>query len=409
MATITGNAKRNILTGTSVADLIQGLGGDDRLFGLGGADTLLGGTENDYLDGGSGNDNLLGGSGNDTLVGGADNDKLTGGDGDDILDGGAGNDVLIVGRGFDAYRGGAGVDTANFSIVVGIGNSILFDDKGIGRAFVFSAPGAGDNVGTLSGIEVVVGGAGEDLIAGSNNFALNQTFFGGGGADTLLGGAGNDKLYGGAGFDILEGGTGNDIVDGGNGDDFLTGNGGADRLVGGTGSDWVFYDGSAGVIVDLTNAANNRGAEAVGDTFSSTENVWGTSSADRLRGDGANNILVGGGGSDILTGGAGADTFQYSSKFASVHTAVGAADFITDFTQGMDKIDIGDMAGPLFVFLNGGNIPFTLEAPEITFGFAIENGQNRTIIRGDVNGDAAAEFEIKLNGFILLTADDFIL
>ena len=82
---------------------------------------------------------------------------------------------------------------------------------------------------------------------------------------------------------------------------------------------------------------------------------------------------------------------------------------ITDFVQGTDKIDISLLAGPQFVFLNGGNAAFTLAAPEITFGFAVENGQQLTVVRGDINGDAAAEFEIKLNGFISLTAGDFVL
>ncbi len=419
MAVITGNAKRNILTGTGLADVIQGLGGDDRLFGLGGADILRGGNENDLIDGGSGNDSLFGDSGSDTLLGGSGNDKLfggtwsdtlAGGDGNDILDGGSSNDTLIVGRGFDSYGGGLGVDTISFAAAVGIGSTIIFDDTGRGRAFVFTAPGVGSNVGTLASIEIVIGGAGRDTIAGSNTFAYNQTFIGGGGQDILLGGAGHDKLYGGADHDTLEGGSGNDIVDGGAGDDYLTGNAGADRLVGGSGFDWIFYRQSTGVKVDLANSANNAGAEAVGDTFSGIENVWGTGGNDTLSGDGANNILTGGGGSDILTGGAGSDTFQFSAQFSPANpTPVGAGDLITDFTQGVDKIDISAMAGPLFVFLNGGNVPFTLAAPEITFGFAVENGQDRTVIRGDINGDAAAEFEIKISGFILLTANDFIL
>ncbi len=399
MARIIGNALRNRLAGTSGADVISGLGGSDTLLGRVGNDVLLGGTGIDFLFGEDGNDRLFGGTGND---------KLNGGNGNDLLDGGTGNDILAGGRGVDTFRGGAGVDTADFSATPS-NMDVIFTDNGNARSVYFAESGNGTVEEVLTGIENVIGSPFLDRIEGSETSAINNIFTGGAGDDSLSGGAGSDMLLGGIGTDYLDGGTGKDTLDGGTGDDSLTGGAGADRLIGGIGSDSVGYTLSGSITVDLSNPSNNIGAEAVGDTYSSIENIYrgsGSRDDDTLSGNAANNILYGGGGSDTLTGRAGADTFMFSSE---TQTPALTSDFITDFEQGADIIDIGRVAGPQFVFLNGGNAPFTLAAPEITFGFAVESGQDRTIILADIDGDTAAEFVIRLTGFVLLTAADFML
>jgi Ca2+-binding RTX toxin-like protein len=104
--------------------------------------------------------------------------------------------------------------------------------------------------------------------------------------DLLHGGTGNDTLNGNAGIDLLYGAAGNDTINGGDGDDYLFGGAGTDLLNGGNGNDF-------------------------------------------LRGDGGN---------DTMTGGAGADTF-------SVDIREKAANTITDFQVGTDKIEVAHAYG----------------------------------------------------------------
>ncbi|RDJ20095.1 hypothetical protein DWF00_16405 [Bosea caraganae] len=163
-------------------DLLTGTAGDDALGGLAGDDVLSGLAGNDTLDGGADDDTLLGGEGNDALAGGS---------GDDDLDGGAGNDALIGGAGDDVLKGGDGVDTADYSadtagVVVNLATG--------------SAIGEASGQDELSGIETVLGGAGNDALTGDAA------------ANTLNGGAGNDALDGGAGDDTLIGGEGSDTL-----------------------------------------------------------------------------------------------------------------------------------------------------------------------------------------------------
>ena len=77
---------------------------------------------------------------------------------------------------------------------------------------------------------------GGDLLYGGDG---NDRLFGLGGDDTLRGGAGDDILLGGRGSDRLEGGIGTDYLDGGSGMDFL---------FGGEGADILRYDASDGTI-----------------------------------------------------------------------------------------------------------------------------------------------------------------
>jgi serralysin len=126
-----------------------------------------------------GNDSLFGDSGNDILQGGAGTDQLTGGAGDDRIDGGSGSDR--------AYFTGTLATTVNLGLT--------------------AAQNTGHGADTLTGIEHVTSGSGNDRLTGN---ALGNSLVSGSGNDTLSGGAGNDVLEGGAGIDQLTGGTGRD-------------------------------------------------------------------------------------------------------------------------------------------------------------------------------------------------------
>lgn len=105
--------------------------------------------------------------------------------------------------------------------------------------------------------DTVLGGAGDDVIFGSGQYAapgMGAAFLarddaadrldGGLGNDTLYGAGGNDTLTGGAGDDQLNGDWGADVLSGGDGADVLRGGLGADRLRGGEGAD-IFVFGIA--------------------------------------------------------------------------------------------------------------------------------------------------------------------
>lgn len=249
-----------------------------------GSDTIRGNQVANALYGNNGNDKLYGYDGKDKLYGGAGNDTLDGGNGNDTLNGGAGIDKLI---------GGAGTDTASYKgATAGVTASLI-------KPSINTNDAKGD---TYSSIENLIGSSFADKLTGD------------GGANTLTGGAGNDTLDGGAGNDTLNGGAG------------------ADKLIGGSGSDTASYAGAAkGVTASLAKPSANTN-DAKGDSYSSIENLVGTSYADKLIGNAGVNRITGEKGNDTLTGGAGADDFVFAKGYGR--------DTITDFQNNVDDIDL---------------------------------------------------------------------
>ena len=173
MANITGTDNADNLSGTSGTDTISAKDGDDSLDGEGGNDTLVGGKGDDRMEGGAGSDSLLGQIGNDRLYGEGDNDRLWGGHGNDSLyggdehdrlDGGNGNDLLVGGEGEDVLHGLAGNDR------------------------LMGAPGTYDSGNYFD-----------------DSFTQMQ--------DTLYGGAGADTIWPGFGNDIIDFGAADGAVD----------------------------------------------------------------------------------------------------------------------------------------------------------------------------------------------------
>jgi Ca2+-binding RTX toxin-like protein len=175
--------------------------------------------------------------------------------------------------------------------------------------------------------------------------------------DVLIGGSGNDKLAGQAGDDDLTGGVGNDKLNGGLGNDTMHGGDGNDQLSG-------------------------RGGE---------------------------DVLAGGAGQDLLSGGNAADRFHFLPGDTAADAA--SADTITDFKQARhDLIDLSDYdADPAtrardpFHFV--GAAAFSGTVGELRYEFA----GGDTLVSGDTNGDALADFTIRLTGAVTLTDADFLL
>ena len=170
---------------------------------------------------------------------------------------------------------------------------------------------------------------------------------------------GGQDVYVGLGGSVI--GT----IHGGDGDDRFVLGLAADVVDGGFGTDTLDFSAvTTALVIDLANAANNRGSVALGDSYSNIEVVLGGTKADVLRGDASDNslqgrngsdrleggagqdVLTGGTGGDILTGGAGADIFEY----------LATADFrdaITDFEAGIDLIRVEGAAVGLGNYAGG--------------------------------------------------------
>ncbi len=327
----------------------------------------------------------------ETLTGTADDDTLNAGEGDDVLNGLAGNDILVVGAGTDAMDGGAGADTYD------IDNSPV---NTVGVDVDLTAGTAG--VDTLVNVENVLGGDGDDTIAGTGGDNLlsggagNDVLTGLAGEDVLLGGLGNDTHISGEGDDILiategvnvyQGGVGddaliinsstvqatafninletgtdifgntysgidgdqgddsftgddNDFHNGGNGDDVFIANTGSNSYFGGNGIDTLQIEGTTEDSVSYAIDLE-EGIDDQGNTSFGVENINAGSGDDALTGSTADNTLSGGAGDDTLFGGGGADTLTGGAGNDAFGISLEAGSVeITDFTQGADQIDL---------------------------------------------------------------------
>lgn len=205
------------------------------------------------------------------------------------------------------------------------------------------------------------------LINGTNNDDAGPAPFpalvGTANADTINGRIGNDQLFGRAGNDTLNGGDGNDELNGEGGNDTLNGNAGNDLMRGGSGN-------------------------------------------DRLVGGTGGDHLNGGTGRDILDGGNEAvvlGVIQDNFDFNSVNESnFGARDRVLNFNFGDstsgDKIDVatidaiaGGGVNEAFVF-NG-----TTAGGAGTLWVVDDAASSDTIILGNVDGDADAEFQVAVN------------
>ncbi|PLX36800.1 MAG: hypothetical protein C0606_13400 [Hyphomicrobiales bacterium] len=330
-------------TGIDSNDVINGTPGDDSLSGGIGRDTMNGFAGDDTLRGDGGNDSIIGGTGADLLDGGTNDDTLLGGDGDDTLIGRNGNDHL---------QGDTGVDTATF-----VGATDITVDL---RVTVGQDTGQG--IDTLTGIENLTSGGGNDRLVGkadANRLAGNN------GNDTLIGLGGNDLLFGGDGNDSLKGDYGADVLRGGNNNDTLEGGAGNDRLYGDDGTDKAVFAGAADITVDLrVTGAQNTGLG--NDTLLDIENVasgtgddqlTGHASANWIAGNAGNDILKGLGGNDTLLGGNDADKL-YGGNGNDVLRG-GGGNYTLTGDAGNDTID-GDAGVDMATFLGSNDITVDL-------------------------------------------------
>jgi T1SS-143 domain-containing protein len=367
---------------------------DDIYFtGNGGNDTLtvsgnLNGTglaqSTIHFDGGSGNDTVnaagltsahgidfTGGTGNDRFVSSAagGNDRFDGGSNDGLvfvasvpgsIPGSLASYGLASGRGDEVDY--SAITTGVF---VNLGATDAFVDTGLVSETLAAGQardrGAATQVGTdtLSNVEVVVGGSGDDVLVGGSQ---SSWLIGGGGTDRIYGGSGNEFIYtdGRASngfsqsdgvFDIVRAGSGNDVI--------IIGSGGAD-VDGGSGND---------VIIGSDTAADS-------------------------------NTITGGLGNDQIYAGNGNDTIIYNTGDGS--------DFV-EGAPGVDRLNVnGDATANAFAVSNGDGDPTSLEvtvdgATSLVKGvediYFTGNGGNDTLtVSGDLNGTGLAQSTIHFDG-----------
>jgi VCBS repeat-containing protein len=337
-------------------------------------DTLEGNAANNLIQGDSGNDSLFGLAGNDTLVGGAGTDTLEGGAGGDALTGDLISADIASYANADgpvyAYLGNAALNGTRFAGSQADGDSYININNLTGSAF-------DDVLEGNANANVLNGGGGTDTASYEHSAAAVTASLTGGGTqgdasgdsytliENLSGGAGNDSLTGNGSVNRLEGGGGDDTLEGG---------AGGDSLVGGLGSDTASYSLAASAVqVSLDVPGGNTG-DAASDSYDSIENLTGSTSGDRLEGDGGDNFLrglagvdtlqggsgndtlEGGAGADALTGGGGSDTLSYRNATVAVAAALDPASLLVKTGDA-----VGDTYGDTIENLEGSGFNDTLE------------------------------------------------
>lgn len=313
---------------------------------------------------------LWGSAGNDRLQGTAANETLQGLGGDDTLLGDAGNDILIGGGGRDTLTGGAGIDTFRFSAVTdSYRNASLHHDS------ITDFDATLDRI-DLSGIGFTALGNGYDgTLLLSYSSASDRTYL-----KSLVADADGNR------FELA--------IQGNHLNSFNASN--------------LFFETPAPPPPDTpppppppppVGTADN-------DTLTGTdadEVLLGYAGADKIYGAGGNDVLDGGAGKDTLTGGEGNDIFRFSERLDSFRNYgpanISAADTITDFTLGEDKIDVSALG---FTGLGNGY--------DNTLQVTLNDTATKTSLKSrepDADGNS---FEIAITGNHVdsLSAADFI-
>lgn len=300
------------------------------------------------------------------------------GAGDDVINAGAGNDWINGGEGADTINGGAGRDTIIYNTSTDTQGVQV--DLRLSTAQVSTGDASGD---VLTSIENITGSNFDDRLTGSE---VSNVLKGLDGNDVLVSIGSNNTLDGGDGNDTASYEFSNNGIDASlrsntssNGDllinienltgsafdDNLEGNASANQFDGGLGNDTVTYanaplvanSNNIGVVASLSGYSFTNGApvvasgDAIGDTFSSIENLTGSAFNDTLIGDANNNTLKGGAGNDILEGLAGADkligglgndTASYEHANAAVTADLSGLFFAAHLQQGDAQGDTFD-------------------------------------------------------------------
>jgi len=417
------------------ADTLYDTFGDDLIMGGGGDDiinTVRGG--NDRIQGGGGNDLIA----VNTLYTGSRETLLN-----SIIEGGSGSDVIlghytITNQLFGDNYGDmesliAAGETAQDNGLKGdfISDYYIYDwGQNASTGYLYGSNGR-DILINNTGMGLIVGGGGDDLIYGDFDGIINgntnntwdytidittdangfnhytsiitgidmtdttaagagsdDVIYAGTGNDFVSAGGGDDEVYGGAGNDTIFGDAGNDFIEGGTGDDVLIGDNqylplelhGADYIDGGDGDDYI--EGQGGDDLLFGGAGNDTiyGGGGNDVIFGGDDNDYidGGDGDDYIEGQGGDDTIIGGGGADAIFGGAGDDILH------------GDASNVAEADQGGDYID-GGAGNDTIVGHGGDDALYGGAGDDILFGCEgddyIDGGEGDDMLVGGAGND----------------------
>jgi len=348
-------------------------------------DSASGGDEEDDEDEDDDEDDTASGDDDEPTGGDDDDDETAGGDNTrtnpptpgvvrtgtpqaDVLVGSAGDDNIVAFADADVIMGDAGTDA------ISAGDGDDFVNAGAGRDVIFAGAG-NDQVFAGDGADIIYGDAGNDRVFGDQG---NDMINAGAGDDTVFGGAGNDLL-------VAEIGDGNDVYFG-------------DDSEGGTGIDTLDISAATvAVTVNLGAGALLNGSVVSAQTGNDT--IWGIENVNTGSG---NDTITASNAVNVINGGAGSDAFRFLTASAA------DGDTILGFEPG-DRLDLSGMDANLvsggdqsFVLVNGA---FTA-AGQLAVSFETREDGDFTVVQGNIDDNADADFKIEIAGHHNLTASN---
>jgi Ca2+-binding RTX toxin-like protein len=266
---------------------------------------------------------------------------------------------------------------------------------GTDQADALTGTADGETIMGLGGRDVIFAGSGDDNVLG------------GGGRDMLYGDAGNDRILAGGGDDLVTGGAGRDTIFGEGGDDIIVAQSGdgddayyGDGMSGGSGNDTLDMSAiGSDVTADLGTGFMGHGSAS--SATSGSDTLWGIENI--VTGSG-NDTITAGSAVNVMDGGAGNDAFRFLSASAA------DGDTIMGFQPG-DKIDLSGMDAN---WCESGNQSFTLVSDaftgargELLVTHENRDGEEYTVVQGNVSGGSDADFKVSIKGSHDLAASDF--
>jgi Ca2+-binding RTX toxin-like protein len=131
--------------------------------------------------------------------------------------------------------------------------------------------------------------------------------------------------------------------------------------------------------------------------------LLGGAGKDKIVGGKGDDVLAGFLGRDVLFGGTGEDEFRFLSAVDSV--VGGNRDVIRDFVHGIDRINLKRIDGDTS---REGNQRLEYIGNDQFSGTAGEFRTTRSMLVADLDGDGAADFQIKVDGLGSANQHDFI-
>jgi Ca2+-binding RTX toxin-like protein len=400
---------------------------------------------------------LDGQGGADSLIGSVRADVLIGGDGDDWLSPGSedwqgnedGADILVFADGWDhdtVVGFAVGEDVLDLSQVSGLTSfgqlMIASDENGDAKVSY------GDNSITLEGVSTVTaasfrfaattvtGSDGFDIVYAGASTVANGFHFSvaGSGVEAVVGNAGNDVLDGSGTADyqtMLFGGDGDDVL--------IPDSGGSYTLQGGAGNDTAIFAGNRGDYTIMTNpdgwygwtTVTDNASDAVnwlqtverlqfadgtidtpevpqpemgtaaGDVMTAGEGgatLHGLSGNDQLTGGMGNDVIDGGIGVDELRGGAGNDTLFADSTDVIIDGGEGYDSVYADDSQGAAGALHFRMADSNVEFVYGGLGKDVIDATGVTTSVQLVGQWGDDVLTGGAGDDELLGDEFLVGG-----------